>query len=214
MVSKLSVISLALAVAGALGQCTLSSIGQTIVNDIDLLINHSNNITQQFTAWDGQYLSFLDIDTNVADVINDMTTLSQDLSSEGANDCDFQTVISKLDDAAPAFANALQAIENRITDYNSDGMENDLITKLSTLIQDTLPMVGAVYVYLPCEYVGQTFDAMNSVLYSLALCQHIFSLNSPVAPAKPQTCSRSTPTPTSSPNTCSKKQAAGVKRAN
>ncbi|CAN6674847.1 hypothetical protein TRVA0_068S00320 [Trichomonascus vanleenenianus] len=208
MVSKLSVVSLALAITGALGQtCTLSVGGSALVKDINTLSSHSNTFAQTITSYQGYPgdTAASTVYSDLANVISDMQVIKDDFTmntafNTGNSDCDISAIISAFNSAAPSIIDALTAIGDYAQGYlhNAGGVE--LMTKLTTLVPYVTDMLTSTYSLAPCDIVGQTSSLAGQIADALATCQESFNISPSNAPTQPAACS-----PTSPP-TCSKKQ--------
>ncbi|CAN6673262.1 hypothetical protein TRVA0_048S00518 [Trichomonascus vanleenenianus] len=201
MVSKLFAVSLALAAASALGQqtqCQLSTGGTAIVADITTLSNDNSNLVENLNEWGGDTTSdaFYNIVNLAQAVIADVNTVANAFASNSApSDCDITTVIGALNTTAPIIVNALDGLASKYSDFNNNGagVMTTVTGDLDNLAQNTVALLTNAYVWLPCDVVGQTFDAVDSITYALAQCQTAFSLSDTAVPAKPQTCGGSAP---------------------
>ncbi|CAN6674843.1 hypothetical protein TRVA0_068S00232 [Trichomonascus vanleenenianus] len=222
MISKLSVVTLALAVAGALGQqCTLSTNGNTVVNAMNTLTDDNNALQQAIAAFEegpdnnsvGYNNAMVVYNQQIA-VANDLAAVSQALSSYESEltDCDFTTFINLLSDTAPTLTSNIQSITADYNNYLNAGSFGYTWTGLQSMTVNSVQLISTVYSSLPgCEYTDQTSDAINGINGAVASAQSAYEISGSIPPANPcatTTTAGSTPT---SPPTCSKKQA---KRAN
>ncbi|CAN6673107.1 hypothetical protein TRVA0_048S00144 [Trichomonascus vanleenenianus] len=214
MVSKHLAVSFALAVASTLGeQCQLSSGGGTaIMGDIDTLVNDNSAFYYQLNHWDGTNTGFGTAYNTLSLLTNDVNTVGDDLGGKyGSTDCDEQTVAAALASALPAIGNSLDVLASLYSKLGLAGVWLDGVeTQIDSLAQAILLLNTNTYgSYLSCDYVGQTFAPMDSLLESLYNCSSAFQMGSYSYPAHPQTCGGSTTTTTSvttptSPPTCKK----------
>ncbi|CAN6643693.1 hypothetical protein TRVA0_020S00694 [Trichomonascus vanleenenianus] len=197
--------SVAPAAPSGLGQCTLSSTGQSIVNDINTLNKASSTLQQLVTEWTGDSLDAVTIYDNVMFVDKDVNTIYQDLISSGgsATECDITTVISLLDDAASTLISALQSLGGLEGALNTVHKASFVAGEIQTLSDDTMQLIGLLYSWLPCQYVGKTFDILDDIAAAFAAVLQDFGQTLTSTPTQPVTCGASS---TSPPSICHKKQ--------
>ncbi|CAN6643257.1 hypothetical protein TRVA0_019S02366 [Trichomonascus vanleenenianus] len=212
MVSKLSVVSLALAAASALGDCLLSDNGNTIVAAINTLIADNNGLLAAILGWGGPgydpdpirggTLSLNYATGNLAFYFN---------YYDAQNTCDATTVIELLDQAAPTIKDIAGNYTSKSGDFASADLTDAAQGYVSTFASGARNVITAAYSWLPCEFVGTTFQTIDGIITAVAAAEQAYGLSPSVAPTKPQTCGGPTPT---SPPTCSRRQADKQKRAN
>ncbi|CAN6673125.1 hypothetical protein TRVA0_048S00188 [Trichomonascus vanleenenianus] len=215
MVSKLFAASLALAVVGSLGQipsCTLSTPGGWIENDAGSLITDSSAFQQALSNWDGGLDSAIQIANQEYNVYMDVRSVYQDLFNPGVNDCDYQTFLGQLAEAAPTLTSALQALADEasaLIPVNGVTIEQ----WLNNLASMYALLIGQLPVWLPSNYVDQALDTMDPVTNALNAAVAAFNPTTtttlPSIPTSNPTstlASVPTSTPTSPPPVCRKKQ--------
>ncbi|CAN6673253.1 hypothetical protein TRVA0_048S00496 [Trichomonascus vanleenenianus] len=188
MVSKVSVVSLALAVASVLGQtsCTLSDSVQKIVTDINTLSTDSGALSTNCTDWlDG---TLTDLETLLVvqrAVFADVQHVASDFeSTDSKADCEVAAVLTAFASAVP---NVLAGINGfagvRIGDTNS----------IYNLAQNAVTMLANAYTWLPCDVVGSIFSAVDEITQALDQFQNAWGEDVIPAPAQPPTCGGSAP---------------------
>ncbi|CAN6643272.1 hypothetical protein TRVA0_019S02388 [Trichomonascus vanleenenianus] len=200
MVSKHSFAFLSLAVASALGQCTLSSGGQTIVTAMNNFIT-AIGILQQGIAYfetgstGHAYINAVYVYVKETVVASDVTKVSQALSSPESEltDCDFTTFISMLGDAAPAFVSALQNLADQYSHFVDTSTEGTITPGLQEMTDNFLQLITTVYGSLPgCEYTGQAVDTVNDITAAVVFVQKVYGLSASTSPTEPASCLTST----------------------
>ncbi|CAN6674837.1 hypothetical protein TRVA0_068S00100 [Trichomonascus vanleenenianus] len=222
MVSKLSIVSLVLTIASALGQqqCTLSDSGQAVADAINTFVTANSALQQAITAFESQntFANVVTLSNDLPTVAADLAAIAQALTSPESEltDCDLTTLIGLLSDAAPTFVTVLQSLSNDYHTFVSFNILPLMANGVQAVADNSVQLISTLYSSLPgCEYAAQAVDAMNGITAVVASVQQSYGLSSSASPTAPALCSISTTggsTPTSPP-TC-KKQVGQENRAN
>ncbi|CAN6634611.1 hypothetical protein TRVA0_014S02608 [Trichomonascus vanleenenianus] len=202
MLSKLSSISLALAVLTAYA-CDLSSGGQTVQTDFEAVISSNQLLLTDINSWQTSsgLLGALPIATQANKVLQNVKQVNTDLSALSPTDCDVATIISQLTDSAPSITATLQAITNRAADFSTAGATSVVVSQLNDLASATMALIGTTYQKVPCQSVGQAFDALNDIIAAFASAQKAYDQTVTSAPAQPSTCGATSAAGTTAPAT-------------
>ncbi|CAN6673271.1 hypothetical protein TRVA0_048S00540 [Trichomonascus vanleenenianus] len=194
MISKLSAVSVALAITSVLGQtCTISPSVQQILDDLSTLSSNSYTLTTELNSWDGSdFGSTFDVWPGiVSSVVGDLANDFQ--STDSKTDCEAQAVVTALVDVKTNFIDAFNAITAVGNYFNNGGADvsseeaGQLLVKNVAL--DVVSMVYYAYTWLPCDVVGQIFDTMDEMFVAMNQAWASFVIGIVDAPIQPPTCS-------------------------
>ncbi|CAN6673116.1 hypothetical protein TRVA0_048S00166 [Trichomonascus vanleenenianus] len=192
MVSKLSIASLALAVASALGQtdtCTVSDAVQTILNDIDTLTTANTNFASALAEWvaDTSNTGLLAAaGSQAAALISDISDVATAFSdSTNPSSCEVATVLNKFSDASGTIESTLAALGDASADVTGSYAA---VAKgdIEQLGDATVALLASAYAWLPCADVSLAVSAVSNIIQALNNVETAFTVQLSVAPVQPQ----------------------------